>query len=189
MRRNRVFPVMALILLLLAGCRDKVIEVQNEVDGRLSLDETHTVDFYLGNDTEGTDPITDQCLAVLEGKKPESVKAAEGWEFGPGAEIALYRVNGAAIRILKHATGKLLLDIELGENHVLSGGVRIGSTEEELLESYGDWPEFCPDPYDIYDDGVRAYVLYGPWYGRYLILFEVDAAAGKITSISYEFDS
>lgn len=189
MRRVRILSLV-LLLLLITGCGDRVVEVKNEDDGRLRLDETHTVDFYLGNDTEGADPITDQVLAALAGTKPESVKAAQGWEFGPDAEIALYRLNGAQIRILRYGAGeRVLLDIELGQNHVLSGGVRIGSTEAELRASYGDWPEFCPDPYDIYDEGVRAYVLYGPWYEYYLILFEVDAATGRITSISYELDS
>lgn len=187
---KKIWLVPLIVLLLLCGCREKVVPVRNEDDGRLRLDEQHTVDFYRGNDAEGADPITAQCLAILGDRKPASVKPADGWEFGPGAEIALYHVNGADVRILRYgAEEQLLLDIVLGENHVLSGGVRIGSTEAELLESYGDWPEFCPDPYDIYDDGVRAYVLYGPWYERYLILFEVDAATGKITGISYEYDA
>lgn len=188
MKRRRACVAAALILLLLAGCGNRVIQVQNEDDGRLRLDKQHIVDFYLGNDTEGADPITDQCLAILSDRTPESVQDGDGWY--PGATIALYCVNGATIRILRYGEGQqILLDIELGKNHVLSNGIRVGSTEAELLESYGDWPEFYPDPLDIYDDNVLAYVLYGPWYERYLILFEVDAVAGQITSISYEFDS
>ena len=188
MKKGRLLLVIALVLLLF-GCRDRAVEVRNEDDGRLRLDETHTVDFYRGNDAKGADPITDQCLAVLEGKKPESVKAAEGWEFGPGSEIALYHVNGATVRMLRYGDGdQVLLDVELGGNHVLSGGIRVGSTEEELLESFENRATFDFHGYDLEGD-TRAYVLYGPWYERYLIFFEVDAATGRITSTSYELDS
>ena len=186
MRRIRLLSL-ALLLLLLMGCGDRVAEVQNEDDGRLRLDEAHTIDFYQDGE-EGSDRIAAQCLDVLSGVKPESVKTAQGWEFGPDAEIALYRLNGAQIRILRYGAGeRVLLDIELGQNHVLSGGVRVGSTEAELLASYGDRPHFSHNPY--YEDRTtRVYVFYGSWSEYYLILFEVDAAAGRITSISYELD-
>ena len=38
------------------------------------------------------------------------------------------------------------------------------------------------------DKDLRVYVLYGPWYEKYLILFEVDPAAGRIQAMDYELD-
>lgn len=177
-----------IVLLLLPGCREKVTVVQNEDDGRLRLDEQHTIDFYLGNEEAGADPITEQCIGIIGRREPD---AMEDQEWPPGSVAYAYHINGAAIRILQYgeapAKKMVLLDIGLGGNHVLQSGIHIGSTEAELKQSYEDKPDFYFHGYDV-DDGLRAYVLYGPWYEKYLILFEVDPETGRITGIDYELD-
>ncbi len=189
MKKWGIFVVTALMLLLLTGCWERVVEIRNEDDGRLRLDEASTIDFYLGRDDTGINPITIQCETILSGRKPESVKAADGGAFGSGDKIAVYRLNGATIRMLRYGSGsQILLNVSLGENHVLASGVRIGSTEAELLESCAGKPELYFHGYDLEGGNTRAYVLYGPWYERYMILFEVDAATGRITGIFYELD-
>lgn len=180
-----------ILMVLLAGCRDRLVTVQNEDDGKLRIDEQHTIDFYLGSEEAGTDPIAEQCLQMMGDRKPDEVKKMEGWDSLPDEYLHTYRLNGASIRIA-HSGAEMderdvLWSIELGQNHILSSGVRIGSTEEELKKAYEGKPGFDFYGYDV-DDQLRVYVLYGPWYERYLILFEVDARIGRITGIDYELD-
>ena len=176
------------MLLLFIGCREKAVPVQNEDDGQLRLDEQHTIDFYLGNEEAGADPITEQCIGIIGSREPDAV---EDQEWAPGSVAYTYHINGATIRILQYgeapAQEMVLLDIGLGENHVLQSGIRIGSTEAELKQSYEDKPEFDFHGYDV-DETLRVYVLYGPWCERYLILFEVDAKTGRIMAMDYELD-
>ena len=177
-----------IVLLLLPGCREKVTVVQNEDDGQLRLDEQHTIDFYLGNEEAGADPITEQCIGIIGSREPDAV---EDQEWAPGSVAYTYHVNGAEIRILEYGEGsdreKVLLDVELGENHALQSGVRVGSTEAELKKAYEGRPDLTFYGYDV-DEKMRVYVLYGPWCERYLILFEVDPQTGRIVGIDYELD-
>ncbi len=173
-----------IVLLLLCGCREKVVEVQNEDDGRLRLDGERVIDFYPDSAKE----ITEQCLAILGDRKPELV---QDQDWAPGSVAYTYRINGAAIRILAYGEGsdweKVLLDVDLCENHALQSGVRVGSTETELKKAYEGRPEVYFHGYAV-DETLRVYVLYGPWCERYLILFEVDAKTGRITAMDYELD-
>ena len=185
---KKTWLILLSVLLLFIGCREKAVPVQNEDDGRLRLDGEHVVDFYRGSEEAGADPITAQCLTILGDRKPDEVKAQD---WAPGSVAYTYHINGAAIRILEYGEGsdreKVLLDVELGENHALQSGVRVGSTEAELKKAYEGKPEFDFHGYDV-DEALRVYVLYGPWYEKYLILFEVDPAAGRIQAMDYELD-
>ena len=88
-----------IVLLLLPGCREKVTVVQNEDDGQLRLDEQHTIDFYLGNEEAGADPITEQCIGIIGSREPDAV---EDQEWAPGSVAYTYHINGATIRILQY---------------------------------------------------------------------------------------
>lgn len=188
----------ALLLLcisVLFGCGQKTVEIRNADDGIFCIDEQHIIDFYLGNDEVGADPITEQCIAIIGDRKPDSVETnLISVDFnGPDDYYEIYKINGAKIILLHYQTTQgqhtVLTAVMLDANHVLESGIRIGSTEEELKRAYEDKPEFYFESHDTEDDdNTRFYVLYGEWYERYLILFEVNATTGKIVSISYELD-
>ena len=183
MKKIWLIPL-AVLLLLLFGCRERAVQVQNEDDGRLRLDEGQTIDLYY----DDADPITAQCLAILGDRTPELVKEQD---WAPGSVAYTYRINGADIRILEYGDEpdreKVLLDVFLGKNHALQSGVRIGSTQAELKKAYEGRPDLTFYGYDV-DEKMRVYVLYGPWCERYLILFEVDPQTGRIVGIDYELD-
>lgn len=186
----------ALLLLcisVLFGCGQKTVEIRNADDGIFCIDEQHIIDFYLGNDEVGADPITEQCIAIIGDREPDSVETnLISIDFkGPEDYYDIYNINGAEIILLHYGTEPhrytVLTTVNLGTNHVLESGIRIGSTEEELKSAYKDRAEFYyEDHYS--DDSTHVYVLYGEWYERYLILFEVDTAAGTVKSISYDLD-
>ncbi len=188
----------ALLLLcisVLFGCGQKTVEIRNANDGIFCIDEQHIIDFYLGNDEVGADPITEQCIAIIGDRKPDSVETnLISVDFnGPDDYYEIYKINGVKIILLHYQTTQgqhtVLTAVMLDANHVLESGIRIGSTEEELKRAYEDKPEFYFESHDAEDDdNTRFYVLYGEWYERYLILFEVNATTGKIVSISYELD-
>jgi len=179
---------------ILFGCKNGATEIQNSDDGILRIDEEHSINFYLENDTVGVDSITEQCLTIIGDQAPNSIQAdLLGIGFQADDFLNTYYLNGAEIIILHYGTEPdrytLLWEINLGSNHVLASGIRIGSTEDELKRCYGDNKDlFFEDPL-IESTESRFYDLYGEWYERYLILFEVDAETGLITSISYEFDT
>lgn len=187
--RKTLFSSVILLLVSLLGCRSQAAEIRNTDDGKLRIDEQSCVDFYLENDNEGADPTTRQCLAIIGDQKPESVEAIEGVTSGG---LYTYHVSGTKIRILRYETEtrvrEVLEGIDLDANHILSSGIRIGSTEEELKRVYDGNQEYFFRDYDMGGSDTRFYVLYGDWYERYLILFEVDATTGVITDISYELD-
>ena len=175
--------------LLLIGCGRRISEIRNSDDGKLRIDEQHEIDFYLGNDEVGAEPITEQCLAIVGDREPDSVKTDDF--YGPGGYIETYQINGAEIILRHYETTQgqhtVLTAVDLDTSHVLAGGIRIGSTEETLKRAYGDKPEFYfEDHYS--DDDTHVYVLYGEWFERYLILFEVNTATGRVESISYDLD-
>lgn len=177
--------------LLLLGCRTKTTEIRNFDDGKLRIDGEHEIDFYLGNDEVGAGPITEQCLAIIGDRKPDSVETDLGGFHDPGDYLEIYRVNGAEIIFLHYETtqgqGTVLTAVNLDASHVLASGIRIGSTEEALKRAYGDKPEFYfEDHYS--DDNTHVYVLYGDWFERYLIEFLVDTATERITDIDYTLD-
>ena len=64
----------ALLLCGLSGCKDASTRIQNTDDGKLCIDEQRAIDFYLGNDEEGADPITAQCLAIIGDREPDSIE-------------------------------------------------------------------------------------------------------------------
>ena len=176
-------------LLLLTGCGQRTAEIRNNDDGKLRIDEQHEIDFYLGNDEVGANPITAQCLAIIGDREPDSVEMDD--YYGPGGYIETYQINGAEIILRHYETTQgqhtVLMAVNLDESHVLASGIRIGSTEEALKRAYGDKPEFYfEDHYS--DDDTHVYVLYGEWFERYLILFEVNTATGRVESISYDLD-
>ena len=182
-----------LCISLLAGCGQKMVEIRNTDDGKLRISEQYEIDFYLGNDEVGASRITEQCLSIIGDRKPDSVETnLISVDFnGPDDYYEIYKINGAEIILLHYGTEPhrytVLTTVNLGTNHVLESGIRIGSTEEELKSAYKDRAEFYyVDHYS--DDSTHVYVLYGEWYERYLILFEVNATTGKIVSISYELD-
>lgn len=175
--------------LLLLGCRTKTTEIRNFDDGKLRIDGEHEIDFYLGNDEVGANPITEQCLAIIGDREPDSVEMDD--YYGPGGYIETYQINGAEIILRHYETTQgqhtVLMAVDLEENHVLASGIRIGSTEEALKRAYGDKPEFYfEDHYS--DDNTHVYVLYGDWFERYLIEFLVDTATERITDIDYTLD-
>ena len=188
----------ALLLLcisVLFGCGQKTVEIRNADDGIFCIDEQHIIDFYLGNDEVGADPITEQCIAIIGDRKPDSVETnLISVDFnGPDDYYEIYKINGTKIILLHYQTTQgqhtVLTAVMLDANHVLESGIRIGSTEEELKRAYEDKPEFYFESHDAEDDdNTRFYVLYGDWFERYLILFEVNATTGKIVSISYELE-
>ena len=180
-------------LLLLIGCGQKTAVIRNSDDGKLRIDEQHEIDFYLGNDEVGANPITEQCLAIIGDREPDSVKTDLGGFNDPEDYLEIYRINGAEIILLHYETTQgqrtVLQTIDLDANHVLAGGIRIGSTEEALKRAYADRPEYYFSYHDAEDDDdTRYYVLYGDWFERYLILFEVNTATGRVESISYDLD-
>ena len=180
-------------LLLLIGCGQKTAVIRNSDDGKLRIDEQHEIDFYLGNDEVGANPITEQCLAIIGDREPDSVKTDLGGFNDPEDYLEIYRINGAEIILLHYETTQgqrtVLQTIDLDANHVLAGGIRIGSTEEALKRAYADRPEYYFSYHDAEDDDdTRYYVLYGDWFERYLILFEVNTATGRVESISYDPD-
>ena len=178
-------------LLLLTGCGQGTAVIRNSDDGKLRIDEQHEIDFYLGNDEVGAGPITEQCLAIIGDREPDSVETDDF--YGPGGYIENYQINGAEIILLYYETTQgqrtVLQAVNLDANHVLAGGIRIGSTEEALKRAYADRPEYYFRYHDAEDDDdIRYYVLYGDWFERYLILFEVNTATGRVESISYDLD-
>ena len=182
-------------ILLLFGCGQREAEIRNTDDGKLRIDGEREIDFYLGNDEDGADPITEQCIVIIGDREPDSVETnLISVDFnGPEDYYDIYNINGAEIILLHYGTEPhrytVLTTVNLGANHVLESGIRIGSTEEELKRAYEDKPEFYFESHDAEDDdNTRFYVLYGDWFERYLILFEVNATTGKIVSISYELD-
>ena len=186
MRKILTALLAALLLCGLSGCNDASALIQNKDDGKLCVDEQQAIDFYLGNDEEGADPITAQCLAIIGERKPDSTEPIDG--ITPG-ELYTYRVNGLKIRIFHYGMEQtVLLRVELDANHALSGGIRIGSTEEELKRAYDGKPEFYFRSHDSEDGETRCYVLEGGWFEQYPILFEVDPDTGAVTGISYELD-
>lgn len=177
----------------LFGCGQREVEIHNTNDGKLRIDEENIIDFYLGNDEVGADLITEQCLAIIGDRKPDSVETnLIAVDFnGPEDYFEIYNINGVEIILLHYGTEPhryaVLTAVNLDANHVLESGIRIGSTEEELKRAYEDSAEFYfEDHYS--DDDSHLYVLYGEWYERYLILFEVDTATGTVESISYDLD-
>ena len=175
-----------LAVLFLFGCRNKTVEVQNEDDGRLRIDEQHTIDFYHDLLAEEGNPIVEQCLQLIGNREPDEVSSMESEDHLPGDCLRIYTVNGAKIMLWEYGIEPnrytSLWAIDLGPNHVLSSGIRVGSTEDELKR--------CYEGYDFHliDNGVRMYALYGPWYERYPILFEIDDTSDRITRIDYELD-
>ncbi len=185
MNKTRLFFIFILLFLLL-GCRDKVVEVRNEDDGRLRIDEQHTIDFYHDLLAEEGNPIVEQCLQLIGNREPDEVSSMESEDHLPSDHLCIYTVNGAKIMLLEYGIEPhrytSLWAIDLGPNHILSSGIRIGSTEDELKRCYEDYD------FHLIDNGKRMYALYGPWYERYLILFEIDDTTDRITRISYELD-
>ena len=180
-------------LLFLTGCGQGAAVIRNSDDGKLRIDEQHEIDFYLGNDEVGAEPITEQCLAIIGDREPDSVKTDLGGFNDPRDYLEIYHVNGAEIILLYYETTQgqrtVLQTIDLEANHVLASGIRIGSTEEALKRAYADRPEYYFRYHDAEDDDdIRYYVLYGDWFERYLILFEVNTATGRVESISYDLD-
>lgn len=189
----RKLGLILLAALVLIGCGQKTAEIRNSNDGKLRIDEQHEIDFYLGNDEVGAEPITEQCLAIIGDREPDSVKTDLGGFNDPRDYLEIYHVNGAEIILLYYETTQgqrtVLQTIDLDANHVLAGGIRIGSTEEALKRAYADRPEYYFSYHDAEDDDdTRYYVLYGDWFERYLILFEVNTATGRVESISYDLD-
>ena len=189
----RKLGLILLAALVLIGCGQKTAEIRNSDDGKLRIDEQHEIDFYLGNDEVGAEPITEQCLAIIGDREPDSVKTDLGGFNDPRDYLEIYHVNGAEIILLYYETTQgqrtVLQTIDLDANHVLAGGIRIGSTEEALKRAYADRPEYYFSYHDAEDDDdTRYYVLYGDWFERYLILFEVNTATGRVESISYDLD-
>ena len=187
--------LLLLCISLLSGCGQKMVEIRNTDDGKLRISEQYEIDFYLGNDEVGASRITEQCLSIIGERKPDSVETnLISVDFnGPDDYYEIYKINGAKIILLHFQTTQgqhtVLTAVMLDANHVLESGIRIGSTEEELKRAYEDKPEFYFESHDAEDDdNTRFYVLYGDWFERYLILFEVNATTGKIVSISYELD-
>lgn len=192
-KKKRVTVLLLLCISILFGCGQKTVEIHNTDDGKLRIDEQHIIDFYLGNDEVGADPITEQCLAIIGDREPDSVETnLISVDFnGPEDYYDVYNINGVEIILLHYGTEPhrytVLTTVNLGANHVLESGIRIGSTEEELKRAYEDRAEFYfEDHYS--NDNTLVYVLYGDWYERYLILFEVNTATGKVESISYDLD-
>ena len=188
MRKLGLFLVIALLLI---GCGQRTAEIRNSDDGKLRIDERQEIDFYLGNDEVGAEPITAQCLAIVGDREPDSVKTDLGGFSDPRDYLEIYNINGAEIILLYYETTQgqrtVLQAVNLDANHVLAGGIRLGSTEKALKRAYGDKPEFYfEDHYS--DDDTHVYVLYGEWFERYLILFEVNTATGRVESISYDLD-
>lgn len=183
----------ALLLCGLSGCKDASAQIQNKDDGKLCIDEQRAIDFYLGNDEEGADPITAQCLAIIGDREPDSIETNLcAVDFnGPEDFFEIYIVNGVKITLLHYGEEPhrhtVLWTVDLDENHSLASGIGIGSTEEELKHAYNGKTEFYfEDHYG--DDDTKYYALYGAWYERYPIVFEVDTATGIITDISYDLD-
>ena len=180
-------------LLLLTGCGQRTAEIRNTDDGKMRIDEQHEIDFYLGNDEVGANPITEQCLAIIGDWEPDSVETnLIAVDFNESEDYYdIYNINGVEIILLHYGTEPhrytVLTMVNLDSNHVLESGIKIGSTEEELKRAYSDKPEFYfEDHYS--DDDTHVYVLYGDWFERYLILFEVNTATGRVESISYDLD-
>ena len=192
-KKGCVSIFLLICILLLFGCGQREVEIRNANDGKLRIDEENIIDFYLGNDEVGADPITEQCIAIIGDRKPDSVETnLIAVDFnGPEDYFEIYNINGVEIILLHYGTEPhrytVLTAVNLDANHVLESGIRIGSTEEELKRAYEDSTEFYfEDHYS--DDDSHLYVLYGEWYERYLILFEVDTATGTVESISYDLD-
>lgn len=181
----------ALGLCALLGCRETAV-IQNTDDGKLRIDADHVVDFYLGNDEVGAEPIEAQCMEIIGNREPDvKMDLCDVAFHGPEDYFAIYRANGTEITIVHYwnTAGEQtsLYEIALDEHHALASGIRIGSTEDELRRAYDNEPGFRLDEH-MNDDETRWYVLYGDWYERYPILFEVDASEGLITGIYYELD-
>ena len=170
-------------------------DYRNDDDGKLRIDEQHTIDFYLDNESL----ITEQCLAVIGDRKPDTVETnLRGIDVTEDDWMETFQINGVRITLLHyvvHYTEKpqqytLLWSIDLDEGHVLASGIRIGSTEEELKRAYEgktDGRLWLAEWFS--DENTREYILFGDWYERYLIFIEVDAKTGIICGISYDYDS
>ena len=193
MRKTGIFLFAVLLVCSLFGCGQSTANIRNTDDGKLRIDEQHIIDFYLGNDEQGAEPITEQCLALIGDREPDSVETNLcAVDFnGPDDSFETYLVNGVKIVLLHYGEEPhrytVLWTIDLDENHSLASGIRIGSTEEELKRAYDGKTGFWFEEH-YSDDSTHYYVLYGDWFERYLILFEVDANTGVITSISYDLD-
>ena len=192
-KKECVAIFLLICILLLFGCGQREVEIRNTDDGKLRIDGEREIDFYLGNDEVGADPITEQCIAIIGDREPDSVETnLISVDFnGPEDYYEIYNINGAEIILLHYGTEShrytVLTTVNLDPNHVLESGIKIGSTEEELKRAYADRTEFYFEDH-FSDDNTHLYVLYGEWYERYLILFEVDTATGTVESISYDLD-
>lgn len=194
-RKRCIATVLLLCFSVLFGCGQKTVEIRNTDDGKLRIDEQHEIDFYLGNDEVGVGPITEQCLAIIGDREPDSVETnlmAVGFH-GPDDYYEIYNINGVELFLLHYGTEPhrytALTLIKLDANHVLESGIRIGSTEEELKRAYEGRENFFFFFFEpLSDDDTHMYLLGGEWYERYLISFKVNATTGKIESISYAFD-
>lgn len=202
MKRIWIISFIALLLVLLGcGRQDMIVHnddgeqktvIRNADDGKLRIDEQREIDFYLGNDEEGPDAITQQCLALIDDQEPVDVKPYDNLLSGKG-EVYSYSICDLCIRIDHYGTENeqtVLSCIDLGPSHALASGIRVGSTEEELKRCYENNADAA---FWMSDDGIDRngwtyYYLLGDWFERYLILFEVDANTGVITGISYDLD-
>ena len=83
----------------LFGCGQEMTEIRNANDGKLRIDGEREIDFYLGNDEVGADPITEQCLAIIGDRKPDSVETnLIAVDFnGPEDYFEIYNINGVEI--------------------------------------------------------------------------------------------
>ena len=144
-------------------------------DALLWASDTVWIDFSLA-----MDDIAARCQALVEDKTPDAICLVEN---ETGYPTYSYDLNGISIVMGKQLTGEWFLSCVNLKETSLSSGIRVGSTERELLDRYESGQLLVRDAEDMI-----AYHLSGAWNIRYPLEILVNKDTHLVESICYNLD-